>query len=354
MNIEVHRTSSPRTLPDGPLGFGLLFTDHAFRMDYGLEAGWHSPRIEPLGPPGLSPAASALHYAQAIFEGLKAFHGEDGKIRLFRPDRHAERFFQSAEKLCIPPLPPELFLEAVEHLVAEEASWVPSATGTALYIRPFAFASEPFLGVRPAHEYIFSIICSPVGAYYARGFEPVRIWVERTEVRAAPGGLGDAKTPANYAASLHAATMAKKRGYDQVLWTNAVSHRFIEEVGTMNVFVHLGDEVVTPSLDGTILPGVTRDSVLTLLRERGVNVVERRLSLEELREAHAKGELHEVFGTGTAAVVSPVGFLGFEDGDITIGDGGPGPLSRSLFEAIVAIQYGRTADERGWTRVVAQ
>jgi branched-chain amino acid aminotransferase len=225
---------------------------------------------------------------------------------------------------------------------------VPSAEGTALYVRPFVVASEAFLGVRPAREYVFSVICSPVGAYYARGFEPVRIWVERTEVRAAPGGLGDAKTPANYAASLHAAMAAKKRGYDQVLWTDAARHEYIEEVGTMNVFVHLGDEIVTPSLDGTILPGVTRASVIELLRERGETVSERRLGLEELRVAHARGDLHEIFGTGTAAVVSPVGILGFADGDITIGDGRPGRLGVSLFEEIVSIQYGRAEDRHGW------
>lgn len=353
MMVEVHETKAPREKPKGDLGFGRVFTDHVFRLDYDEERGWHRGRVEPYAPIELDPAASVLHYAQAVFEGLKAFRGVDGAIRLFRPDRHARRFRESCERMCIPPISEEMFVKAVERIVAQDASWVPEEEGSALYVRPFAFATEAFLGVRPARTYSFYIVLSPVGAYYAKGFAPVRIWVERHAVRAAKGGLGAAKAAANYAASMHAAAAAKARGYDQVLWTDSIEHRYLEEVGTMNLFVHLGDEIVTPELDGVILPGVTRDSVIRLLRERGEKVVERRISIDEVREAHAKGTLREVFGTGTAAVVSPVGVLGFEDGDLVVGDGEPGPLARSLYAEIVALQRGEAEDRHGWTRIVA-
>ncbi|HJL15667.1 MAG TPA: branched-chain amino acid aminotransferase [Sandaracinaceae bacterium LLY-WYZ-13_1] len=353
MQIEVSETQTPRQKPVGDLGFGRVFSDHVFRMDYEEARGWYDARIEPYAPIELDPAASSLHYAQAVFEGLKAFRGVDNVIRLFRPDRHADRFQQSCDRMCIPRLPEGAFLEAVEHAVAQDHEWVPTEEGAALYVRPFVFATEAFLGVRPAKKYSFMVLMSPVGAYYAKGFAPVRIWVERHAVRAARGGVGASKTAANYAASLHAATAAKARGYDQVLWTDAEEHRFVEEVGTMNIFLHLGDEIVTPSLDsGTILPGVTRDSVIRLLRERGENVVERRIDIDEVIEAHRKGTLREVFGTGTAAVVSPVAELGFDDGDLTVGDGGVGPLARGLFDEIVALQRGEAEDRWGWTRVV--
>jgi branched-chain amino acid aminotransferase len=322
-------------------------------MDYDEEGGWHDARIEPYGPIELDPAASSLHYAQAVFEGLKAFRGVDGAVRLFRPDRNAARFHQSCDRMCIPRLPEGAFLEAVERAVAQDLSWVPSEEGAALYIRPFVFATEAFLGVRPAKQYAFMVLMSPVGAYYSKGFGPVRIWVERHAVRAARGGIGAAKAAANYAASLHAATAATARGYDQVLWTDAAEHRYVEEVGTMNFFLHIGDEIVTPSLDsGTILPGVTRDSVIQLLRERGETVVERPITVDEVVEAHRAGTLKEAFGTGTAAVISPVGALGFEDGDLTVGDGGVGPLSKSLFDEVQALQRGEAEDRWGWTRVV--
>jgi branched-chain amino acid aminotransferase len=352
MQIEIHQTDTPRQRPKGALGFGRIFTDHLFRMDYDEERGWHQARIEPYGPVTLDPASSALHYAQSVFEGLKAFRGMDGQVRLFRPERHARRFRDSCERLCIPPLPERAFLEAVEQLVAQEKSWVPDEEGAALYIRPVVFATEAFLGVRPARTYSFLIICSPVGPYYSKGFGPVRIWVERHAVRAAKGGVGTAKTAGNYAASLHAATSAKARGYDQVLWTDAREHEYLEEVGTMNLFVHVGDEVVTPPLEGTILPGVTRDCVLKLLKERGLKVSERHISVTELRRAHADGTLREIFGTGTAAVVSPVATLGFEDGDLTVGDGQPGPLAKDLFREVVALQRGEAEDVYGWTHVV--
>lgn len=351
MNIEVRPTTTPRPRPTGALGFGIHFTDHVFRMDYAEPSGWQHARIEAYSGATLDPAASVLHYAQVVFEGLKAFRGPDGGLRLFRVDRHARRFAKSCEKLCIPAIPESDVIEAIVRVVEQDASWVPNASsGGALYVRPFVYATEAFLGVRPAKEFTFCVILSPVGAYYERGFAPVKIWVEREAVRAVKGGVGDAKTAANYAASLHAAFSAKKRGYDQVLWTDAITHEKIEEVGTMNLFVAFDDEIVTPSLDGTILDGVTRNSVLTLLRARGLKVVERSITLDEVKQGQKSGKLREIFGTGTAAVISPVGTLGFDDGDLTIGDGQPGKLALSLFDELTKIQRGEAPDPHGWVR----
>jgi len=354
MDVEITRTTNPKPLPTERVGFGTVFSDHVFRMHWDAEReGWRAPRIEPYGPLSLDPAASSLHYAQAIFEGLKAFRGVDGKVRLFRPDRHAARFARSAEKMCIPEVPPELFLEAVTRLVAFDERWVPEREGAALYVRPLVFATEPFLGVRPARRYEFVVMTCPVDSYYAGGFRAVRIWVEREEVRAVRGGTGSAKTAGNYAASLHAQVRAKGRGYDQVLWTDAAEHRFVEEVGTMNLFIRFADEVVTPPLDGPILPGVTRDSVLELLRGEGMAVSERPVAIDEIRGAQEAGTLLEIFGTGTAAVVSPVGTLGFSDGDLTVGNGEPGPLAKKLYERVSGLQRGALPDERGWLVEVA-
>lgn len=349
MDTEIRRTESPRPRPTERVPFGTVFSDHVFRMAWDAEQGaWHSPRIEPYGPIPLDPAASALHYAQAIFEGMKAFRGHDGKVRLFRPDRHAARFARSAERLCIPPLPEETFVASIRELVAVDRDWVPERDGAALYVRPLIFASEPFLGVRPARRYEYVVMTCPVDSYYARGFGAVRIWVEQEEVRAVRGGTGEAKTAGNYAASLHAQVAAKARGYDQVLWTDANTHRFVEEVGTMNLFVRFADEVVTPPLEGTILPGITRQTVLELLRGDGLTVNERPLTLEEIQEAHASGQLLEVFGSGTAAVISAVGVLGLPGGDLTVADGEPGPLARSLYDRVTGLQRGTVPDPHGW------
>lgn len=350
MNIEIVRTGAPRPRPErGKLGFGTNFSDHVFTMQWKEGAGWHSPRIEAYGPIALDPAACVLHYAQAIFEGLKAHRATSGGVRLFRPDRHAARFARSAESLCIPPVPEDIFIEAIKELVKVDESWVPeSADGSALYIRPVIIADEAFLGVRPSRSYRFLVITSPVGAYYAEGFNPVRIRVERTRVRAARGGVGEAKTAGNYAASLLAAKQAKEAGYAQVLWTDAAQHELIEEVGTMNVFFHLGDEVVTPALEGSILPGVTRASVIELLRDRGMKLTERPLRLTEVVEAHARGELREAFGTGTAAVISPIAAFGLEGNDLQIGNGQVGPLTESLFAEITGMQRGEVDDRFGW------
>lgn len=352
MQITIERSPHPKEKPAGPLGFGTTFTDHLFRMDHDEANGWHAARVEPYSPMSIDPAAAVLHYGQAVFEGMKALRGDDGLVRLFRPDRHEARFGHSCERLCIPPLPPLSFLEAVKKLVAVEWDWVPTEQDAALYVRPFVVATEPFLGIRPSKRYTFSVIASPVGSYYAQGFRPVRIWVERRATRAAPGGLGDAKTAANYASSLRASVAAKARGYDQVLWTDAGSHQRVEEVGTMNLFVVIGDDVFTAPLDGTILPGITRQSVIELLRDEGKVVHEHRVALDDIRAAQARGDLREIFGTGTAAVVSPVGALGFEDGDLTVADGEPGELSTRIRERLTAIQRGRAADAKGWTQVV--
>ncbi|WP_187345230.1 branched-chain amino acid aminotransferase [Cystobacter ferrugineus] len=355
MPIEVQRAAAlkPKPAATDVLGFGKYFTDHMFRMDYAPERGWHQARIVPYGPLGLDPGAAALHYAQSVFDGAKVFRGRDGKLRAFRLTDHCARLAASAERLSMAVVPPELARASIEALVKEEAAWVPSAPGTSLYVRPVVIASEAFLGVRPADKYIFFAILSPVGNYFSNGAEPVRIWVEQRHTRAAPGGLGGAKAAANYAASLQASVEAKKRGYAQVLWLDALEHRYIEEVGTMNLFVRIGDEIVTPPLDGTFLPGITRESALTLLRDWGMKVSERKLSIDELREAHREGALHEVFGTGTAAVISPVGGLGFEEGELKIGQGRVGEVSQRLYDALTGIQYGTQPDRHGWMTVIA-
>ncbi|MGH7391785.1 MAG: branched-chain amino acid aminotransferase [Candidatus Rokuibacteriota bacterium] len=351
--IRVTRTTARKPRPrDGELGFGQFFTDHMFVMDFEEEKGWYDPRVEPYGPLPLDPATAVLHYGQGLFEGLKAFRGGDGKIRLFRPQKHVERLNRTAERMCIPAIDPEMVLRSWTTLVDVDRDWAPSTVGTSLYIRPTVVASEPFLGVRPSHQYLYFVIVSPVGAYYPEGIDPVKIKVIDKYVRAVPGGLGEAKTSANYAASLYAAEEAKHEGFTQVLWLDAVHRTHIEEVGTMNIMLKIGDEVVTPPLAGTILAGVTRDSVLTLLREWGHRVSERPITIDEVREAARRGTLREVFGTGTAAVISPVGELAYKDERIVINDGRIGDLTQKLYDTIVGIQYGTARDAHGWTLIV--
>ena len=349
--IRVTRASTLKTRPkDSELGFGQLFTDHMFLADFEEEKGWYDPRIEPYGPIPLDPAAAVLHYAQAIFDGLKAFRGVDGKIRLFRPHQHVERMNGSARRLCIPPLDPALALDSIVRLVGVDREWVPRTIGTSLYVRPVIFASEAFLGVRPARSYVYYVILSPVGAYYPEGMAPVKILVVDKYVRAVEGGVGAAKTGGNYAASLLASDEAKHLGYTQVLWLDGVHRKYLDEVGTMNIMVKIDDEVVTPPLgSNTILPGVTRDSVLTLLRDWGCRVSERQVSIDEVAEAHRRGALAEVWGTGTAAVISPVGELAYKGETMVINEGRIGPLTQRLYDAIVGIQYGQGPDPYGWT-----
>src|SRR5437870_4455574 len=308
--IHIKKAATLKTKPnEGALGFGQIFTDHMFLADFHEGQGWTNARIEPYGPLALDPAAAVLHYAQAIFDGLKSFRGADGKIRLFRPHKHLERLNNSAKQLCIPALDPELALSSVVQLVDVERDWVPKTIGTSLYIRPTVIANEAFLGVRPAKSYVYFVILSPVGAYYPEGMAPVKIRVEEKFVRAVEGGLGGAKTGANYAASLMAGEEAKHGGYTQVLYLDGVHRKYLEEVGTMNMMVRIGDEVVTPALGGTILPGVTRDSALALMRKWGMKVRERPISIDEVIDAHSRGTLAEAWGTGTVAVISPIGEL---------------------------------------------
>jgi len=348
--IRIIRTTRKKEKPkDKDLAFGTDFTDHMFLVDFQEEKGWYDPRVEPYGPLSLDPATAVLHYGQGLFEGLKAFRGKDGKIRLFRPDKHVQRLNRTAEKLCIPPMDPALVVKSWTTLVDIDRDWVPSTVGTSLYIRPTIIASEAFLGVRPAKEYLYFVILSPVGAYYPEGMAPVKIKVIDNYVRAVVGGLGEAKTSANYAASLHAAEDAKHEGFTQVLWLDGVHRKYIEEVGTMNIMMKIGDEIITPPLAGTILAGVTRDSVLALLREWGMRVSERPISIDEVVAAAHQGTLEEVWGTGTAAVISPVGELSYKGERIVVNGGGIGPVTQKLYDTIVEIQYGTARDSRGWT-----
>jgi branched-chain amino acid aminotransferase len=348
--IRITRATTRKSKPkDHELGFGTVFTDHMFLADFQDEKGWYDPRIEPYGPLSLDPATAVLHYAQAVFDGLKAFRGQDGTVRLFRPQQHVARLNDSAARLCIPPLDPDLALRSLIELVRLEQDWVPSSVGTALYVRPTIIASEPFLGVRPAKAYIYYVILSPVGAYYAEGMNPVKILVVDRYVRAVDGGVGAAKTGGNYAASLYAAEEAKRQGFTQVLWLDGRERRYLDEVGTMNLMLRLGDEVVTPPLTGTILPGVTRDSALTLMRGWGLRVSERPIAIDEVVAAARNGALREVWGTGTAAVISPVGELCYKGERLVINDGKIGELTQRLYQAIVDIQYARVPDSHGWT-----
>ena len=348
--IRIAKATTLKKKPkDADLGFGQIFTDHMFLADFQEEKGWYDPRIEPYGPIPMDPAAAVLHYAQGVFDGLKAFRGVDGKIRLFRPQKHVERMNNSARRMCIPLLDPAMALESIVKLVGLERDWVPKTVGTSLYVRPTIVATEAFLGVRPAKSYVYFVILSPVGAYYPEGMAPVKIRVEERYVRAVEGGLGEAKTGANYAASLMPGEEAKHEGYTQVLYLDGVHRRYLDEVGTMNLMVRIGDEVLTPPLTGTILPGVTRDSVLTLLKDWGVQATERAIGIDEVIAAHKAGTLKEVWGTGTAAVISPVGELAYHGEKMVIGGGQIGPLTQRLYDAIVGIQYGKAADPHHWT-----
>jgi branched-chain amino acid aminotransferase len=350
MPIRITRTTTKKDKPkDKDLAFGTDFTDHMFVCEFQEEKGWYDPRIEPYGPLALDPATACLHYGQGLFEGLKAFRGPDGKIRLFRPDKHAARLNRTAEKMCIPTLEPDLITRSWTALVDLDRDWVPSTVGTSLYVRPTIIASEAFLGVRPAKEYLYYVILSPVGAYYPEGMAPVKIKVIDNYVRAVVGGLGEAKTSANYAASLRAAEEAKHEGFTQVLWLDGVHRRYVEEVGTMNIMLKIGDEVITPPLAGTILAGVTRDSALALMREWGLPVSERPVTIDEVIAAAHKGTLKEVWGTGTAAVISPVGELAYKGERIVVNGGRIGELTQRLYDTIVGIQYGTIPDAHGWT-----
>jgi branched-chain amino acid aminotransferase len=346
-SVTLAKTLKPK--PDeGKLGFGTKFTDHMFNMDYAPEKGWYNPRIEPYGPIAMDPATMVLHYGQGVFEGLKAYRTAAGNVQLFRPQDNFRRLNRSNDILCIPRIDENFALEMLKELIQVEKDWVPRAPETSLYIRPTIVASDPFLGVRASHTYRFFIILSPVGAYYPEGFNPVKILVEKEHVRAVPGGMGEAKTLGNYAASLLAGQKAHDAGFTQVLWLDGVERKYIEEVGSMNIFFVIDGEVVTPALQGSILPGITRDSVLQLGRMWGLKVAERRISIDEVLKAGETGKLQEVFGSGTAAVISPVGQIKYGDRAVTVGNGQVGPLAKRFYAAITDIQYGRAKDPKGW------
>jgi len=353
MQLTITKTETPKPRPDdSKLGFGTIFTDHMFNMDYNPEKGWHNPRIEPYAPIQMDPSTMVLHYGQAVFEGLKAYRTASGSIQLYRPTDNFARMNKSCRILCIPEFDEAFALEALKELLKLEADWVPSAPGTSLYIRPTIIAMDPFLGVRASHNYRYFVILSPVGAYYAEGFNPVKIWVTRDYVRAVRGGMGEAKTPGNYAASLKAGEDAHDKGYTQVLWLDGVEQRYIEEVGAMNIFFVIDDEIVTPMLNGSILPGITRNSVIQLAKAWGLRVSERKITIDEVIEAHGSGRLKEIFGSGTAAVISPVGEICYEDTVYKVGDGTVGPLANRLFTSMTDIQYGRAEDTLGWIEAV--
>jgi len=333
-------------------GFGRYFTDHMVLIDYDTESGWHDARVVPYGPFSVDPATMVLHYGQEIFEGLKAYHQPDGSLASFRPDQNAARLNRSAKRLGIPELPEELFLASLRELLAMDAAWVPAGDEASLYLRPFIFATEVGLGVRPSATYTYCVIASPAGAYFPGGVKPVSVWWSTEYVRAAPGGTGAAKFGGNYAASLAAQAQAAEKGCDQVVWLDAVERHWVEEMGGMNLFFVFGSgstiEVVTPELSGSLLPGVTRDSLLTLCRELGYTATERRISTDEWAKKNESGELTEVFACGTAAVITPVGSVLHADGGFEINGGKPGPVTMQLREELTALQYGKKSDSHGW------
>ncbi len=352
MDITIIKTEpgqlKPKPDDESELGFGDIFTDHMFMMNFESGKGWFDPRIQPYGNLSLDPAAMAIHYGQEIFEGLKAYRGQDGGIYLFRAGDNFRRFNVSASRMCMAQVDIDLAMEGMKKLILLDKDWIPNNQGASLYIRPTMLATEPHLGVRPANSYLFFIIVGPVGAYYKEGLNPVKIYVEDYYIRSTKGGTGEAKTAGNYAASLLAAEKAKEKGFTQVLWLDAVERRYVEEVGTMNMFFILENEVITAPLTGSILAGITRDSVIKIVKDWGMKVSERSLAIDEVIEAAENGRLKEAFGTGTAAVISPVGQITYKGKDHIVAGGKMGKISQRLYDEIVAIQYGKKKDSYGW------
>jgi branched-chain amino acid aminotransferase len=351
MEIRVTKSTTIGQKPhpkDSELGFGKYTTDHMFLMDFREERGWYDARIEPYHDLSLDPTALVLHYNQEVFEGLKAYHLEDGGIGLFRPEKNIERMNASARRMVMPAVDPDFLLKAMKELVLIERNWIPTSYGTSLYIRPTMIATEPALGVKPSEQYLFYIVLCSVGAYYPEGFSPTRIYVSDEYIRAAKGGAGSFKTSCNYGPTLMISKQAARQGYTQVLWLDAKERRYAEEVGTSNIFFYMNDELITPPLEGTILPGVTRDSILQLARHWGIKVSERQISIDEVIDGCKGGSLREMFATGTAAVVSPVGQICYKGEDYSVGNGNTGELSKRLYEEIMGIQYGRKEDPFGW------
>lgn len=353
--IRVEQAETLKEKPDvTKIGFGTRFSDYMFEMNYNREQGWHDPKIVPYQDITVSPANTTLHYGQAIFEGMKAFRTHDNRIVVFRPLDHIKRLNRSAKILDIPEVDVDVVHQGLLKLLAMEKAWVPQQKGTSLYIRPFIFATDPYLGVNVSSSYKLLIILSPVAAYYAHGFSPVKIMVEDTYVRAVPGGLGEAKTPANYAASLHAGLVAHQKGYDQTLWLDGIERKYIEEVGSMNILFKIKGEIVTPALCGSILDGITRRTVLAVAKSWGVPTSERRITIDEIHEAYQNGDLEEVFGSGTAAVISPVGELCYKGERMVINNGQTGPFAKKLFDYITGMQSGEVEDEFGFVEEVTK
>ncbi len=353
MEITLSTTLKEKPKED-KLEFGKTFTDHMFIMDYTQGQGWHDPRIVPYQPLKLEPSAMIFHYGQSVFEGLKAYLTEDDEIILFRPEKNFERLNKSNDRLCIPHVDVDFALTALKKLIQVDKEWVPKLEGTSLYIRPFIIATEPYLGVAPAGHYQFIIIMSPVGSYYKEGIHPVKIAVETQFTRAVHGGTGEAKTGGNYASSLKAQEVSEKMGYSQVLWLDGVEKKYVEEVGSMNVFFKIDGEVITPELNGSILSGITRTSIIELLNHWGYQVTERKISMEEVYNAYKSGKLEEAFGTGTAAVISPIGEFLWNDEKMVIQNGETGPLSRKLYDTLTAIQTGKQEDPFNWVTKVSE
>ncbi len=353
MNITITKTTCPKEKPDSStLGFGQIFTDHMFMMDYAPDKGWYDARILPFGPIPMHPAATVLHYGAEIFEGLKAYRRADGQVQLFRPMENIRRLNNSAERLCLPQIPEEDAMDALMQFVALEQDWTPSAPGTSLYLRPFLYGNDETLGVHGVKRATFVIIASPVGSYYKEGINPVKIMIEDEDVRAVRGGTGYAKCGGNYAASTRAGERAAQKGYSQVLWLDGVERKYIEEVGAMNVMFRINDEIVTPMLSGSILPGITRKSCIEVLKKEGYTVSERLLSIDELKQAMEDGSLKEAWGCGTAAVVSPIGELCYQGKKYPVSDGGIGEVTQHLYDTLTGIQWGKLDDTFGWTCLV--
>lgn len=351
--IKITRAAALKEKPDSSkLVFGKNMTDHMFLVDYDEGQGWHDARIVPYGPLPIDPASKVLHYAEEIFEGLKAYRTDDGSIQLFRVKDNIARMNRSAQRLCLPEIPEELALAGITELVKLEKDWVPSEKDTSLYIRPFMIGLDPALGVHASHHVQFIVIVCPVGAYYPEGLDPVKIYVEEQDVRAVKGGTGMAKTGGNYAASLRAGDRAEKAGYSQVLWLDGVHRKYIEEVGSMNVMFKVSGKILTPDLNGSVLDGITRRSCIQLLKDWGYEVEERRISAQELFEAAENGTLEEAWGTGTAAVVSPIGELAEGDKKVSVSHNQIGPVTQRLYDALTGIQWGRLPDPHGWTMKV--
>lgn len=351
--LTIVKAENLKAKPDSDhLGFGQYFTDHMLVMDYTEGKGWHDPSIVPYGPIALDPSAMVFHYGQEVFEGMKAYKTSEGQFSLFRPDMNLKRLNISCERMSIPQVDPELLLEGITQLVSLDREWIPEGEDTSLYIRPFIIATEPCLGVRAAKQYKLLVILSPVGSYYPEGIHPVSIFVEDEYVRAVRGGTGMAKTSGNYASGIRAQEIAKLEGFSQVLWLDGVEKKYIEEVGSMNVFFKIGGEVITPELSGSILAGVTRDSVMTLLRSWGIQVIERKISVADLFEAAREGKLEEAFGTGTAAVISPIGTMKWGEEQIAVAGGQTGEISKKLYDSITGIQKGVLEDPFGWRNII--